>query len=84
MSVVAYLVPHPRYGATMGKIKHIVEPRFLGRVLTDEAALCGKRGKLGWVTLNRRESSPLVAQPTCPKCIKIEARNGLTARGCGT
>jgi hypothetical protein len=73
MPVVAYLVPHPRYSATMSKIKHIVEPRFLNRPLTDEAALCGKRGKLGWVALNRRESSRLVAQPTCPKCIKIEA-----------
>lgn len=73
MPVVAYMVPHPRYGATMGKVKHIVDPRFPGGPLTDEAALCGKRGTLGWVTLNKRESSRLVAQPTCPKCIKIEA-----------
>jgi hypothetical protein len=73
MTVVAYLVPHPRYGATMGKVKHIVEPRFPSIVLTDEAALCGKRGKLGWVTLNRREGSTLVAQPTCPKCLAVEA-----------
>ena len=73
MTYVAYLRPHPKYGATMGKIKHIVEPRFPDRPVTDEAALCGKRGKLGWVALNRRESSRLVVQPTCPKCIKIEA-----------
>lgn len=67
MTAVAYMTPHPRYGATMGKVKHIVVPTWPNGVLTTEAALCGKRGKLGWVRCKTTD------RPTCPKCLKIEA-----------